>query len=183
MTPASNDVRHDTEPLGFTAAGAQFTYIWNCRSDLSEIDDDTVYVRFQVYNGTNNSILRTSPAFSLDLLAPRDITNFQITPLTNALLLTWENPLIIGAVPGLVTNTLFGHNFESPDDHLNDYDVTNYCMVDNTGQINGNTIQIGGTAVASELRKNIDTIGYSNIRFSYNYLENVDMMSETQIDI
>ncbi len=77
--------------LAFTSGGANFGFSWDVGTDLSDIEDSSIYVRLQSSDNITNSNLAVSGAFNVDTKGPV-VSNIQASQTigTNNVIITYD---------------------------------------------------------------------------------------------
>jgi len=85
MTEKAGVGSDGTSGLPFSTAGTAFTFAWDAAADLSNLEDDSVYVRLSANDGIADGNVAVSPGFPLDLKSPivSSVTAFQVAGSTD----------------------------------------------------------------------------------------------------
>lgn len=91
IEPRALDPLHTArEPLAFSPSGAGFTFVWDVRAALGDVEDGEVFVRLRAADGVLAGDPGISPAFAVDTQPPRveirvpSLSSAPVTPVVTA---------------------------------------------------------------------------------------------------
>lgn len=92
MTEKSGVGSSGTSGLAFTSAGASFTFKWDSATDLSGIEDSTVYIRLRGTDSITAGSLTASSAFAIDNSGP-SVSNVTVSQAASSYNMTFQYDL------------------------------------------------------------------------------------------